>query len=113
MRNKSPYISIIDVGSNTIKLLTAIRGNPIHIIEDKTYETRIIQHSYNINKYISQKSIKDACRSIHQLVQLAQKYDPKNITIVGTSSIRDAKNLDFFKEKVLTCTGYHLQALSK
>ncbi len=113
MRNKSPYISIIDVGSNTIKLLTAIRGNPIHIIEDKTYETRIIQHSYNINKYISQKSIKDACRSIHQLVQLAQKYDPKNITIVGTSAIRDAKNLDFFKEKVLKCTGYHLQELSK
>ena len=73
MRNKSPYISIIDVGSNTIKVLTAIRGNPIHIIEDKTYETRIIQHSYNINKYISQKSIKHACRSIHQLVQLAQK----------------------------------------
>ncbi len=112
MNNKSPVVAIIDVGSNTIKLLIAGKGNPLDVIEDKTCQTRIIQRADNIDKRLAGERIEAACESINELVQRAKKYSPQNITLVGTSAVRDAENQSYFKKRVLESTGYHLEVLS-
>ena len=112
MNNKSPVVAIIDVGSNTIKLLIARKGDPLDVIEDKTCQTRIIQRADNTDKQLAGESIEAACESINQLVQRAKKYSPHHITIVATSAVRDAENQSYFKKRVLESTGYQLQVLS-
>ena len=112
MNKISPVVAIIDVGSNTIKLLIAKKGSPLNVIEDITCRTRIIQGAYPIDKRLTEESIEAGCKSINQLVQRAEKYSPHHITIVGTSAIRDAENQKDFIKRVLKTTGYHLQVLS-
>jgi exopolyphosphatase/guanosine-5'-triphosphate,3'-diphosphate pyrophosphatase len=109
---KSPVVAIIDVGSNTIKLLVAKKGSPLNVIEDKTCRTRIIQGAYHIDKRLTEESIEAVCKNINRLVQRAKKYSPHHISIVGTSAIRDADNQKDFIERVLKLTGCHLQVLS-
>ena len=67
MNNKSPVVAIIDVGSNTIKLLIAGKGKPLDVIEDKTCQTRIIQRADNIDKRLAGEHIEAACESINEL----------------------------------------------
>ena len=112
MNNKSPVVAIIDVGSNTIKLLIAREGNPLDVIEDKTCQTRIIQRADNTDRQLARKSIESASESINELVQRAKKYNPHHITIVATSAVRDAENQSYLKKRVFESTGYQLQVLS-
>ena len=73
MNKKSPAVAVIDVGSNTIKLLVAKKGNPLDVVEDKICQTRIIQSKDNIHKRLSEESIEAGCKSIKCLVQQAHK----------------------------------------
>jgi len=112
VNNKSPVVAIIDVGSNTIKLLIARKRNPLDVIEDKTCQTRIIQRAGNTHRQLAGESIEAASESISELVQRAKKHNPHHITIVATSAVRDAENQGYLKKRVLESTGYRLQVLS-
>ena len=52
------------------------------------------------------------CKTIAELVRLAQGYHPKTIRIVATSAVRDATNAVQFIELVNDATGIEIQTLS-
>ena len=112
MNSKSPVVAVIDVGSNTIKLLVAGNGNPLHVIAEESSYTRIIKGVDSINPRLPEENIEESCHSIKSLVQHAYKYSPQRIVVAATSAVRDADNGDILSRGVFKSTGYKLQVLS-
>jgi len=111
----SKPVAVIDVGSNSIKLLVAANGNGENRIEtlfSETIETRI---SAGISKdlpSLTETGMREGCRTIVHLVDTARRYDPQRLLIVATSAVRDALNGGDFIDRVFEQTGIHINILS-
>lgn len=107
-------VAVIDVGSNSIKLLVAAsKGDqPVHPLFSETIETRI---STGISKDLpdlSSGAIEEGCKTIDQLVRLAREYQPKELVIVATSAVRDALNGQDLIDLVFDVTGIRIRVLT-
>ena len=113
--SEKEIVAVIDVGSNSIKLLVAQKGannSSIESIYKKTYETRISTGIGEKNPALTQEAINAGCQSIFELVHIAKDYDPKSIKIVATSAVRDATNGTEFANRVNDATGIRLNTLT-
>ena len=105
-------VAVIDVGSNSIKLLVAQRGSEDLYLEklfSKTLETRISAGISHKNHELNEAAMHIGCQSIAVLVHLAKAYEPTIIKIVATSAVRDARNAEQFIDRVYRETAgfYH------
>jgi len=108
-------VAVIDVGSNSIKLLVAKPGATLGSVETifaETIETRISTGISQALPSLSESSMAAGCQTITELVRLAQSYHPEAIQIVATSAVRDATNSVQFIELVNDATGIEIQTLS-
>lgn len=107
----SDIVAVIDVGSNSIKLLVASPGDPLEILCQKTEEFRI---SSEINKqaFLSKFGLAKILECIQNLITQANPFKPKYVLIVATSAIREAANKDSFIEAVHAATGHPVYVLS-
>ncbi|CAA6677317.1 MULTISPECIES: phosphatase [unclassified Lentimonas] len=108
-------VAVIDVGSNSIKLLVAKPGataGSVETIFTETIETRISSGISQALPSLSESSMAAGCNTITELARLAQGYQPKTIRIVATSAVRDATNAVQFIELVNDATGIEIQTLS-
>ena len=112
---KGEIVAIIDVGSNSIKLLVIrknIKNNNLESLYSKTLETRISSGiSLNPPK-ISDDAISAGVQSIRELCNEALCYKPLEIRIVATSAIRDATNGSKFNRQVELATGLNVKILT-
>lgn len=104
-------IGVIDIGSNSIKLLIADKGSTIAVVYQMTWETRI---SDGLHKHarLSEESMALGVLSVKRLLEEAHSYRPQKMCIVATSAIRDAENRDTFIEWIRDATGYELNVLT-
>ena len=96
-------VAVIDVGSNSIKLLVARSGTApgsVATIFAETIETRISTGISQALPSLTEAAMAAGCRTITELVRLAQGYQPKTLRIVATSAVRDATNAIQFIELV-------------
>ena len=108
-------VAVIDVGSNSIKLLVAKPGltaGSVEAIFAETIETRISSGISQALPSLTKAAMTAGCRTITELVRLAQGYQPKSLRIVATSAVRDATNAIQFIELVFEATGLEIQILS-
>jgi exopolyphosphatase/guanosine-5'-triphosphate,3'-diphosphate pyrophosphatase len=108
-------VAVIDVGSNSIKLLVAKLGataSNVETIFAETIETRISSGISHALPSLSEDAMSAGCKTITELVRLAQGYQPKAVRIVATSAVRDATNSIQFIELVNEATGLEIQTLS-
>jgi exopolyphosphatase/guanosine-5'-triphosphate,3'-diphosphate pyrophosphatase len=108
-------VAVIDVGSNSIKLLVAKPGltaGSVEAIFAETIETRISTGISQALPSLTEAAMTAGCRTIIELVRLAQGYQPKSLRIVATSAVRDATNAIQFIELVFEATGLEIQILS-
>ena len=108
-------VAVIDVGSNSIKLLVAKPGasaGSVETIFTETIETRISSGISQTLPSLSESSMAAGCKTITELIHLAQAYHPKAIRIVATSAVRDATNSVQFIELVNDATGIEIRTLS-
>jgi len=108
-------VAIIDVGSNSIKMLIACKGakgNAIESVYKETLETRISAGISQQNPTLTEASIEAGVQSIQKLVATARDYNSANIKIVTTSAVRDATNGTEFTQRVAETTGVPLTILS-
>lgn len=98
--------AVIDIGSNTIKLLVADKdpaSEKILIRHRNTLEARI---GTGINQgRLPQDAIERGAEAVAALVQEARRFSPRRIRIVGTSAVRDAKNKQDFADAIAAGTG--------
>lgn len=108
-------VAVIDVGSNSIKLLLAAYTVPDRQIKaqfSETIETRISAGISQEQPTLSDRAIDTGIASIKELLQIAEKYQPIAIRIVATSAVRDAQNGMEFIDRIKNETGHIMQVLS-
>jgi exopolyphosphatase/guanosine-5'-triphosphate,3'-diphosphate pyrophosphatase len=109
-----PAVAIIDIGSNSLKLLVANRGKSggINTLLSQTIETRISQGISQAAPRLSAEGIASGLTAIQALLATAAPYSPVKIILVATSAVRDATNGADFRARVAAETGHEIRVLT-
>lgn len=105
---------VIDVGSNSIKLLAAHRGprqnieTVLHLVE----ETRISEGITGQPPRIDTPAIQAGAAAIARLAQECRQQCQTDPVVVATSAVRDAHNRDEFLAAVRETSGLELRVLT-
>lgn len=110
----SRRIAVIDVGSNTVKLLVAERdaGRAPAALHQRTLETRISAGLSGTPPRLAEAGMDAGVAAVATLLGEAQGFRPDETVIVATSAVRDAANGGEFRGRVHAATGQHLRILS-
>lgn len=102
-------VSIIDIGSNSIKLLVA---NKSGALKEDFRGARIGEGISEKNFIIKEDVIQRNIAAIIELLKEAKPYHPDLTIITGTSAVRDALNREEFCKRVEEATGFPVKILS-
>ena len=109
--SKTMRSSVIDIGSNSIKLLVA-QGKSATPIFEKLSETRLSPPAESVREYISAEAFSAGLEAVFELTREARKFSPQREIIVGTSLFRTAANAKDFARAVEKMTGTPMLILS-
>ncbi len=111
MKAEEGVVSVIDIGSNTIKHLVAASG--MRILEHGSEDVRI---GTGMGKEGPVRLLPEAMRAaadcVSDLWESAEAFSPTKRAIVATSAVRDAVNRDEFIAMVKADTGAEIRVLS-
>ena len=107
-------VAVIDIGSNSIKLLVARRGlqGNVESVKARTLDARISAGISGAEPKLSEESMTRGLGAVRELIDEASSYSPTKTVIVATSAVRDAKNGSAFRDKVLKGTGKTIRVLT-
>lgn len=104
--------AVIDVGTNSIKLLVAEkRGDGFRTLEERVKVARLGE-GLSKNGCLSEEAMRRAETTIARMAFLARRYRVEEIDIVGTHAIRSAVNGECFAKRVRERTGMAFMTLS-
>lgn len=101
----SQPLAIIDIGSNSIKLLV---GTATKHLFTELIGIRLKSQSTKL----TQESIDEAIKAISLLIKKAAQYAPLETLLVATSAVREASNKKLFCQQVLSATGHKVNVLT-
>jgi exopolyphosphatase / guanosine-5'-triphosphate,3'-diphosphate pyrophosphatase len=109
-----PTVAVIDIGSNSIKVLVAARGDDggIATLFSRTIEARISAGISRENPQLSNEGMQRGVDAVAELLGDAAPFAPIRAQIVATSAVRDAVNGAEFSARVLQTTGFEIKILS-
>lgn len=110
--SEAPVVSVIDIGSNTIKFLVA-GGPDLHVLEESSEDVRIgTGMGLSDEVRLLPEVIDSAVACVEELRQRAAKFHPARQMVVATSAVRDAVNGQDFVHKVKDTSGLDVRILS-
>ena len=112
---KSPTaIAVIDIGSNSIKVLVAARDPAGRVTElaGRTIETRISAGISGREPRLGEAGMAGGLAAIVELLAIAAPYAPDRTLLVATSAVRDAANGREFAARVRAATGHEIRILT-
>ncbi len=105
-------IAVIDIGSNTIRLLVGkITNTKINRIFTDRVVTRLGK-DIPINKKLNDNSIRKSIETIGKFKKISEQFQCKCIISSGTSALREAINSKEFCEKIKILFGLDVKVLS-
>jgi exopolyphosphatase/guanosine-5'-triphosphate,3'-diphosphate pyrophosphatase len=110
----SRRVAVIDIGSNSIKLLVAERpkGGSIRTLLTALEEARISRGISGAHPVLSEQGMGVGVAAVTRLMAAAAEHDPDEFAIVATSAVRDARNGAEFQRRVLESTGSPIKILT-
>lgn len=113
MINPSP-VAVIDIGSNSIKILVAARtpDGGLTVLLTRTLDARISAGLSQASPSLSEEGMARGLDAIRTLLSDAAPFAPARIMLVATSAVRDARNGPDFRERVRAATGHSLRILT-
>lgn len=110
----TPSVAVIDIGSNSIKILVATRSADGRLapLKTRTIDARI---SAGISKAAPRLSEEGMARGLDAIIALlaeAAPFAPAHTVLVATSAVRDALNGPDFRERVRAATGHVIRILT-
>jgi len=107
-------VAIIDIGSNSIKVLVAERADAgrIGALLTKTLDARISAGLGKARPELSEDGMLRGLSAIRELLADAAPFFPAKIIIVATSAVRDAANGAEFRERIGAATGHEIRILT-
>jgi len=123
MTNSSPKIvAVIDIGSNSIKTLVAKRAecsadtttSAVEAVFSRSIEARISAGADWVKgrSQLAPDAMDAALTAIESLLADCAAYAPAQISLVGTSALRDTANAAEFTKLVRAKTGHSIRILS-
>ena len=110
----SPNVAVLDIGSNTIKILVAgvDESGALTARLSRTIDARISAGIAQAEPRLSAEGMAAGLAAIQQLLAEAAPFSPERVQLVATSAVRDAVNGAEFAERVARETGCELRILS-
>ena len=109
--DKGKVVSVIDIGSNTIKYLVAAKG--MELLDYGSEDTRIgVGMGREGPVILQQAAIEAGVECVKKLWDKASAFKPDEREIVATSAVRDAQNREEFVSLVKEATGAQIRILS-
>jgi exopolyphosphatase/guanosine-5'-triphosphate,3'-diphosphate pyrophosphatase len=110
----NPSVAVIDIGSNTIKLLVAARDDGGRLTEraTKTIDARISAGISQKPPRLSEAGMAAGIAAIRDLLAVAAPLAPTQTILVATSAVRDAANGAEFRARVRAATGHDIRILT-
>lgn len=111
---KKAPVAVIDIGSNSIKVLVAARdpfGN-LRALVNKTLDARISAGISADKPRLSDEGMIRGLGAIRELLMEIEQYRPGKVLLVATSAVRDAANGADFVRKVKAATKHEVRILS-
>ena len=106
-------IAIIDLGSNTARLLLVdIFDNGHFVISDQLKESPRIGEGMDKDGFLKPSRIKATIDTLKMFKRLCDSYKIEKIISVATAAVRRAKNQRSFLDEVFASTGIKLRVLS-
>lgn len=92
MSEGSKRVAVIDVGTNSSRLLVAdVAGGRVSPIERRSTVTRL-GRGVDLSGRLSAEAVEDACAAIGEYVALFQGLGAERVEAIATSAVRDAEN---------------------
>ena len=107
-------VAVIDIGSNTIKLLVAARApaGAITTVRYAVEEARIGRGLGDARPTLTPESLARGLAAVQNLLALATADGPTQVALVATSAVRDAANGAEFATLIERATGHRVRILS-
>ncbi|MFA6286919.1 MAG: phosphatase [Opitutaceae bacterium] len=110
----SPVVAVIDIGSNSIKLLVARRqpDGSLVSLKGRTIDARISAGISKAEPRLTEDGMTRGLAAIQELLADAAPFQPSTTILVATSAVRDALNGAEFRQRVLAATGQTIRILT-
>ncbi len=96
MARASHRVAVIDVGSNSSRLLVAdVNDGEVQKIERQSRVTRL-GRGVDLSGQLSAEAIEEACEAIGDYVAICGQSEVETVAAIATSAVRDASNGDAF-----------------
>ncbi len=114
MVKKNPSVAVIDIGSNSIKLLVAARNERGQLAARKTrtLDARISAGISQNPPRLGDAGMTSGLGAVRELLAEAAPLSPAKTILVATSAVRDAANGAEFRARVRAATGQDIRILS-
>ncbi len=111
---KNPSVAVIDIGSNSIKVLVAARepGGSLKALKSRTIDARISTGISLSEPRLGTEGMTRGLAAIRDLLAEAAAFAPARIILVATSAVRDAANGTDFRAQVRAATGHEIRILT-
>jgi len=91
MAGNAQRVAVIDVGSNSTRLLIADVGDAVSVLERQSRVTRL-GRGVDLSGQLSDEAIEAACAAIADYVAICGDRDAEKVVAIATSAVRDASN---------------------
>lgn len=107
-------VAVIDIGSNTIKLLVAARAanGGVDTVHYAVEEARIGRGLGGDHPTLAADGLQRGATAVAKLLALARTFEPTHIALVATSAVRDAANGAEFASRIQRETGLPVRILT-
>jgi len=104
--------AVIDVGTNSIKLLVAdVAGCVVHPVHEESRQTRLGQGFYDTRR-LQPGSIARTAEAVGEFSRLAREHHAVAIRVIATSAARDATNPRELAEAIERASGLPTEIIS-
>ena len=111
---KSKKFGVIDIGSNTIRLVIYQLNTQMIFNEDQNIKLPVRLYQYlNEEKYLSETGIEELVRVLQLFQKIIENYELESLVVTATAVIRQAKNTEEILTTVKQQTGIDVRLLSE
>jgi exopolyphosphatase/guanosine-5'-triphosphate,3'-diphosphate pyrophosphatase len=109
---KSVRRAVIDVGTNSVKLLVAdVAGHEVQPVWEESHQTRLGKGFYETHR-LQPDAIEATARAVAQFEETAEKHQAGSIRVVATSAARDAMNPNDLSSAIEAASGLKMEIIS-
>lgn len=110
----SPAVAVIDIGSNTIKVLVARRAHDGSLLTEhfRSLDARISTGISRARPELGREGMDRGLAAIRELLAGVSPFQPAKVLLVATSAVRDATNGAGFRAEVKAATGHEIRLLT-